>query len=283
MLHRFSRTELLTGHEGFKKLEDSCVAIFGLGGVGSYAAEAFARAGVGKLVLVDFDLICATNTNRQLHAMIGTIGKAKTEVMAERFKKINPKVEVVAHQTFYNAERADDLLSAEYDYVVDAIDNVTAKLNLIGECHERGIPVISAMGAASKMDPTQLKVADISKTHTCPFARDIRKELGRKYGIKRGVKVVFSTEPAITPDQEVASCEIKCICPATKPSGVNDCEAKKQINGTMSYLPPMFGMMMAGVAIQDLLATTPRKWGGQVPEDMELRTVEELVGHVCGH
>lgn len=263
MLHRFSRTELLTGKEGFQKLEDSCVAVFGLGGVGSYAAEALARSAVGKLVLVDYDLVCLTNVNRQLHAMIGTIGKPKTEVMAERIKKINPKVEVVVHQKFYSAQTAEELITDEYDFVVDCIDNVTAKLHLMATAHERGLPVISAMGAASKMDPTALKLADIADTHTCPFARDIRRDLRRKYGIERGILTVFSTESAVCPDAEIAADEVKCICPSTKPQGLNDCEAKSQINGTMAYIPSMFGLMMAGTVVRQLLEGEPRKRGQQ--------------------
>ncbi|HEY9722332.1 MAG TPA: tRNA threonylcarbamoyladenosine dehydratase [Oscillatoriaceae cyanobacterium] len=259
MLHRFSRTELLTGREGFRKLEDSCVAVFGLGGVGSYAAEALARSGVGKLVLVDFDLVCTTNVNRQLHAMIGTIGKPKTEVMAERFKKISPRMQIEVHQKFYNTGTSDELLSDEYDYVIDAIDNVTAKLHLIASCVQRGLPVISAMGAANKMDPTKLLLADISETHTCAFARDVRKELRRKYEIQSGVRVVFSTELPVKPDLEVAADEVTCICSKNKPGGLNDCDAKNQINGTMSYIPSMFGLMMAGSVVQELLAGEPRK------------------------
>lgn len=258
MLHRFSRLELLVGQDGFQQLKDARVAVFGLGGVGSYAAEALARAAVGELTIVDYDLICTTNVNRQLHAMIGTIGKPKAEVMAERLRKINPHGKVVAHQTFYNADRADDLLPADpalpYDYVLDCIDNVTAKLHLIATAHRRGMPVISAMGAANKMDPTRIKVGDISQTQTCALARDVRKWLRVKYGIERGVKAVWSSEKPLRPDVTVASCETKCICPPTHLKGVNDCEQKSQINGTISYMPSMFGLMMAGVVCQDLLA-----------------------------
>ncbi|MEB3197633.1 MAG: tRNA threonylcarbamoyladenosine dehydratase [Candidatus Sericytochromatia bacterium] len=261
MLHRFSRLELLVGREGYARLKDARVAVFGLGGVGSYAAEALARAAVGELTIVDFDLVCATNVNRQLHAMIGTIGKPKSEVMAERIKKINPHGKVIAHQTFYNAERAEDLLAGPdgrgYDYVLDCIDNVTAKLHLIATAHGRGMPVIAAMGAASKLDPTRIKVGDISETQTCSLARDVRKELRRKYGITSGIKAVWSSEKPITPAPEVADCTVKCICPPTHEKGVNDCELKNQINGTISYMPAMFGLMMAGVALQDLLAGTP--------------------------
>lgn len=264
MLHRFSRTELLVGKDGYSKLTDSCVAVFGLGGVGSFAAEALARAAVGKLVLVDYDLVCLTNVNRQLHAMTGVIGKPKTEVMAERLKKINPKLEIVVHQKFYSAQSAEELLAEDYDYVVDAIDNVTAKLHLIATAHQRGLKVISAMGAANKLDPTQIRVADISETYNCPFARDVRKELRKKYDIVSGVQTVFSTETKICPDAEVAADPVKCICPPQKPQGLNDCDTKVQLNGTISYIPSMFGLMMAGVVVQTLLAGEPKKRVGEL-------------------
>ncbi len=255
MLHRFSRLELLVGQEGYQQLKDARVAVFGLGGVGSYAAEALARAAVGELTIVDYDLVCATNVNRQLHAMIGTIGKPKAEVMAERLRKINPHGRVIAHQTFYNADRADDLLvEGAYDYVLDCIDNVTAKLHLIATAHQRGMRVISAMGAANKLDPTKIKVGDIAQTQTCALARDVRKWLRVKYGIERGIKAVWSSEKPRHPDAVVAACEVKCICPPTHLKGVNDCEQKSQINGTISYMPSMFGLMMSGVVCQDLLA-----------------------------
>jgi tRNA A37 threonylcarbamoyladenosine dehydratase len=269
MLHRFSRTELLIGSVGLKKLQDSTVAIFGLGGVGSFTAEALARASVGKLVLVDYDLVCLTNVNRQLHAMIGTIGKPKVEVMAERIKKINPKVELVTHQSFYSAKLEDELLASDYDYVVDAIDNVTAKLHLIASAHKRGLKVISAMGAANKLDPTAIRIADISETHTCALARDVRKELRKKYEIEQGVQTVFSVERPNCIDEEVAADETKCICPPQKMQGVNDCEVKSQINGTISYMPAMFGMMMGGRVVQDLLAGEPKKWA-QATEKVEV-------------
>jgi tRNA A37 threonylcarbamoyladenosine dehydratase len=278
MLHRFSRTELLVGKAGYLRLKDSCVAVFGLGGVGSFAAEALARSAVGKLVLVDYDLVCATNVNRQIHAMVGTIGKPKTEVLAERFKRINPNVQIECHQTFYNADTSPYLLADEYDYVLDCIDNVTAKLHLIAHAHRMGLPIISAMGAASKMDPTAIKVADISETHTCTFAKDVRRELRKKYGIESGITTVFSTEHPIKPDAEVASCEVKCICPPTHMKGVNDCEMKSQINGTMSYLPPMFGMMMAGTVIQQLIHMEPKKLVAREVVADEV-VVDE---HVCG-
>jgi tRNA threonylcarbamoyladenosine dehydratase len=192
-LHRFSRTELLIGSAGLNQLKRSTVAIFGLGGVGSYAAEALCRAGVGRLILIDFDDICLTNVNRQLHAMDGTVGKAKVEVMAQRLRLINPEAEIVPYQDFYAAENSDFLLADPYDYVVDAIDHITSKLHLIRTCRQRNIPIISSMGAAAKLDPTQIMVADISQTNKCRMARSVRKLL-KKQGIAQGVKVVFSTE-----------------------------------------------------------------------------------------
>ncbi len=156
-LHRFSRTELLVGTQGLSKLKDSSVAVFGLGGVGSFAAEALCRSGIGKLLLVDFDDICLTNVNRQLHAMDGTVGKSKVQVMAERLKLINPQAEIIPFKDFYAAENSDFLLAGGYDYVVDAIDHFTSKLHLIQTCMERGISIISSMGAAAKLDPTQIK------------------------------------------------------------------------------------------------------------------------------
>lgn len=257
MLHRFSRTELLVGQAGFARLKDARVAVFGIGGVGSYAVEALARAGVGHLTLVDFDLVCTTNVNRQLHAMNGTIGQPKVAVMADRVKRIHPQAKVRTEQVFYEASQAEALLDEPYDYVLDCIDNVTAKISLLAEAHKRGLRVISAMGAANKLDPTQLRLVDISKTQTCPFARDVRVWLRKKHGITTGIPVVYSTEKAHKPDPLVAADPVKCICPNTKQEGVNDCEAKLQLNGTISYMPAMFGLMMAGHAIQALVAEAP--------------------------
>jgi tRNA A37 threonylcarbamoyladenosine dehydratase len=176
-LHRFSRNELLIGQEGVRKLRDATVAVFGLGGVGGYAAEALCRAGIGRIIIVDFDDICLTNVNRQIHAMDGTIGRAKALVMAERMRLIDPQAEIIPYKDFYSAENSDFLLSTDYDYVVDAIDHITSKLHLIKSCRERGIPIVSSMGAAAKLDPTRIGVADISETHKCRMARSVRKLL----------------------------------------------------------------------------------------------------------
>ncbi|GAB7025182.1 tRNA threonylcarbamoyladenosine dehydratase [Geotalea toluenoxydans] len=250
-LHRFSRTELLVGPQGLAKLKESSVAVFGLGGVGSYAAEALCRAGIGKLVLVDFDDICLTNVNRQLHAMDGTVGKAKATVMAERLRLINPEAEIIPFKDFYTAENSDFLLASGYDYVVDAIDHFTSKLHLIVTCRERQIPIISSMGAAAKLDPTQVKVADIAETHKCRMARSMRKLL-RKKGIPKGVQVVYSTEEYREPEVKDGGCKGNCICP-NKDNQQFSCEHRRVILGSISYIPSIFGLTMAGVVVNSLL------------------------------
>jgi tRNA threonylcarbamoyladenosine dehydratase len=252
-LHRFSRTELLIGPEGLNKLKDSTVAIFGLGGVGSYAAEALCRAGIGRLVIVDFDDICLTNVNRQLHAMDGTVGKAKADVMAQRMRQISPEAEIVAHRAFYAAENSELLLADEYDYVVDAIDHITSKLHLIRTCKERNIPIISSMGAASKLDPTLIKVADIAETTKCRMARSVRKLL-KKQGIEKGVKVVYSTEEYREPAVKDGGCKGDCICP-NKDDQRFSCEHRRVILGSVSFIPSIFGLTMAGVVVNDILAS----------------------------
>ena len=254
--HRFSRTELLIGTEGLNKLRKSTVAVFGLGGVGSFAAEALCRAGIGRMVLVDFDDICLTNVNRQIHAMDGTVGKAKAQVMAERLRLINPDAEIIPLKDFYAAENSNFLLSADYDYTVDAIDHITSKLHLIKSCRERDIPIISSMGAAAKLDPTLIRVADISETHKCRMARSVRKLL-KKQGIDRDVKVVFSTEEYHEQDTREGGCRGNCICP-NKEDQRFSCEHRRVILGSVSFIPSIFGLTMAGVVVNDLL-TEQRK------------------------
>lgn len=250
-LHRFSRTELLIGREGLDRLRGASVAVFGLGGVGSYAAEALCRAGIGRLVLVDFDDICLTNVNRQLHALDGTVGQVKVQVVAERLRAINPDADVIAHRDFYDAETSRYLLADGHDYVLDAIDHFTSKLHLIGSCREREIPIISSMGAAAKLDPTKIEVADISATHTCRMARAVRKLL-RQRGIESGVKVVFSTEGYREQLQTSGGCRDDCICPNRENQRFS-CEHRRVILGSISYVPAIVGLTMAGVAVNDLL------------------------------
>lgn len=251
-LHRFSRTEILVGTAGLERLKNSSVAVIGLGGVGAYAAEALCRAGVGRLALIDFDDICLTNINRQLHAMDGTVGRSKAHVVAERLSLINPSAEIVPYKDFYGEENSDYLLSPGYDYVVDAIDHFTSKLHLIKSCLERQLPIISSMGAAAKLDPTRIKVADIADTYACRMARSMRKLL-KKQGIKSGVKVVFSTEEYRQPAMKDAGCNGDCICP-NKDEQQFSCEHRRVILGSISYLPGIFGLTMAGVVVNDLLA-----------------------------
>lgn len=254
-LHRFSRTEILVGPEGLEKLRHSRVAVFGLGGVGSYAAEALARAGVGKLTLVDFDDICLTNVNRQLHALDDTVGKGKSAVMAERLRQINPAAEIVPCRDFYSAETSDYLLAGPYDFVLDAIDHFTSKIHLIKNCRQREIPIISSMGAAMKLDPTQVRVGDISETHTCRMARSVRKLL-RHEGITSGVLVVYSTEEFREPKVADAGCRGNCICP-NKDDQIFSCEHRRVILGSISYLPSIFGLTMAGMVVKILIENRP--------------------------
>ncbi len=251
-LHRFSRTELLIGTEGLAKLKESSVAVFGLGGVGGFAAEALCRAGVGRLIIVDFDDICLTNVNRQIHAMDGTVGRAKTQVMADRMRLISPDADIIPYKDFYSAENSDFFFSQKSDYVVDAIDHITSKLHLIKSCREREVPIISSMGAAAKLDPTAIQVADIAKTHTCRMARSVRKLL-KKQGIARGVKVVFSTEESREQKITDGGCGVSCICP-NRNDQIFSCEHRRIILGSISYIPAIFGLTMAGVVVNDLLA-----------------------------
>jgi len=252
MLHRFSRTELLLGSDGLDKLRNSYVMICGIGGVGSYAAEALGRAGVGRISLVDFDDICLTNCNRQIHALTSSVGKSKVDAMAERLRDINPQAEIIPRHEFFSRDSADSLLTPKPDYVLDAIDHFTAKAALITYCRQHDIPVISSMGAANKLDPTKILVADLSETSKCRMARSMRKIL-RASGITSGVQVVYSTEehrelnPAST-----SACGADCICP-NRGTQQFSCEHRRVILGSISYLPSIFGLTMAGVVINRLL------------------------------
>jgi tRNA A37 threonylcarbamoyladenosine dehydratase len=250
--HRFSRTELLIGPPGLEKLKKSKVAVFGLGGVGGYAAEALCRSGIGRITIVDFDDVCLTNINRQIHAMTGTVGKSKALLMAERMRQINPDADITPCKDFYSAENSEFLLSSDYDYVLDAIDHITSKLHLIKSCRQKGLPIISSMGAAAKLDPTRIRVADISETHKCRMARIVRKLLKRD-GIEKGIKVVFSTEEYREQAGFDNICRENCICPG-KDEEVFSCRHRRVILGSSSFIPGIFGLTMAGVVINDLLA-----------------------------
>lgn len=249
MLHEFSRTELLIGKDALSKLKNSRVAIFGIGGVGSFVAEGLVRSGVGKFVLIDDDLICLTNINRQLHATRKTIGKAKVEVMRDRILEINPKAEVIAIKKFYMPDCAMEIIRGDEDYIVDAIDTVTAKIDLIVNAKKLNIPIISAMGAGNKLDPTRFEVTDIYKTSICPLAKVMRREL-RKRGID-SLKVVYSKEEPTKPDEtEENSCRTGCVCPK---GTERKCTVRRQVPGSISFVPSVAGLIIAGEVIKDLI------------------------------
>lgn len=248
MLNQFSRTELMFGKDAMEVLKKSRVAVFGIGGVGGYTAEALARSGVGNIDLIDDDKVCLTNINRQIIATRKTVGKFKVDVMKERILEINPDAIVTTHQCFYLADTADRFDFTEYDYIVDAIDTVSAKIEMILRAQDKKIPIISCMGAGNKLDPTRFEVTDIYKTSICPLAKVMRKELKAR-GIKK-LKVVYSQEPARKPLDDMAiSCKSNCICP---PGAVRKCTERRQIPGSNAFVPSVAGLIIAGEVIKDL-------------------------------
>ncbi len=247
-MNQFSRTELLLGKEGMEQLSAASVAVFGIGGVGSYCVEALVRSGIGRIDLIDDDKVCLTNINRQLIATRKTVGKDKVAVMRERMLEINPKVQGQDFALFYTVENADSFDLSPYDYVVDAIDTVSAKLKLVEKANAAGIKIISCMGAGNKLDPTRFEVADIFDTSVCPLARVMRTEL-RKRGIP-SLKVVYSKEPAREPiETEETSCKHHCICP---PETKRTCTIRRQVPGSISFVPAVAGLIVAGEVIKDL-------------------------------
>ena len=250
MLTQFSRTELLFGKEAMDKLAGSKVAVFGIGGVGGYVCEALVRSGVGAFDLIDDDKVCLTNLNRQIIATRSTVGKYKTDVMRDRMIDINPYVEVEVHKCFFLPENADDFPWDSYDYVVDAVDTVTAKIALVMKCKEKNIPIISSMGAGNKLDASAFRVADIYKTKVCPLAKVMRREL-KKRGVKK-LKVVYSEEKPIRPVEDMAiSCRSHCICP---PGATHKCTERRDIPGSVAFVPSVVGLIIAGEVIKDLTA-----------------------------
>lgn len=244
MLHQFSRTELAIGPEGLDVMRNSCVAVLGIGGVGSIAAEALARTGVGRLILIDKDVVDITNINRQVHALMSTVGQPKADLMRDRILQINPECDVTSLRMFYTEETYEQLFAYPLDYVIDASDTISYKIHLIKQCLERKIPVISSMGAANKMDPSKFQVADISKTTMDPLARVIRHKL-RKEGIKKGVKVVFSTEQPIKPREDVT----QRIVPDNAPE-IRKAQLPPASN---AFVPPVAGLIAVSVVVKDLL------------------------------
>lgn len=248
MLNQFSRTELLFGKEAMEKLNQSRVAIFGIGGVGGYTVEALARSGIGTFDLFDDDKVCLTNINRQIIATRKTVGKYKVEVMKDRILEINPKAIVNMHQTFYTPEVAEQYDFSEYSYIVDAIDTVTGKIELVLRAKQSNVPIISCMGAGNKLDPTKFEVTDIYKTSVCPLAKVMRKEL-RARGIEK-LKVVYSKELPTKPIEDMSiSCRSHCICP---PDVQRKCTDKRQIPGSNAFVPSVAGLIIAGEVIKDL-------------------------------
>lgn len=249
MQNEFSRTQLLLGEEAMEKLRNSTVAIFGIGGVGTYVAEALARCGIGSFALFDDDEVCITNINRQLIATRKTIGKKKVEIMAERILDINPKVKVKTHQVFYMPDNADEYDLTKYDYIVDAIDTVTAKIELIVRAKAKNIPIISSMGAGNKLNPTELEVDDIYKTSVDPLAKVMRHEL-KKRGIK-SLKVVYSKEKPITQMAEDDVCTDNC-------AGTSENETKykgrRAVPGSVSFVPSVAGLIIASEVVKDIIA-----------------------------
>ena len=248
VLNQFSRTELLLGHEGMEKLSKARVAVFGIGGVGGYTVEALARSGVGTLDLIDDDKVCLTNINRQIIATRKTVGQYKVDVAEERVHDINPDAVVHTYKMFYTPETASQFDFTQYDYVVDAIDTVTGKIELVEQAIRAGTPIISCMGAGNKLNAAAFEVSDIYKTSFCPLARVMRYELRRR-GIRK-LKVVYSREQAMTPIDDMAtSCRQNCICP---PGTARKCTQRRQVPGSTAFVPAVAGLIAAGEVVKDL-------------------------------
>lgn len=263
-MHPFHRTELIVGRKGWARLQRARVLVVGLGGVGSYAAEAIARAGVGTIGLVDFDDVCVTNLNRQLHAFRRTVGLPKSELMEQRMRAINPRAEVLSWYKFFEESTSQEILEPGWDWVIDCIDNVTAKLHLLQTVPSETTRVVTALGAGSKMDPTRVQVTPLDKTRIDPLARVIRKELRRRDADLSAITAVWSDERPVVLDNDVADA-FRCICPG----GDNDhhsCSDRNLIQGTVSFLPSMFGLMAAGVVVNAVAGTPLQGTAGLVAE-----------------
>lgn len=263
-LHRrFDRMGRLVGDDNMRRLHRSHVMVVGVGGVGSFAAEALARSGVGTITLIDFDRVCVTNSNRQLHAMKGTIGKPKAEVLAERLRLINPQADIRVQVVFYTAINSERLLQERPDFVVDAIDNLTSKCHLIATCKQQGIPCVSSMGASGRMDPTAITIDDLARTKVCQMADEVRRILRQKYDFPKekgdfGVTAVYSREQALLP-VELHYDEgngFRCVCPGGK-NDMHSCEDRRLIYGTAGFVTGSFGLAAASVVIRALTEVQP--------------------------
>ena len=244
-MHSLIRTELLIGESGIKKLKNSKVIVFGVGGVGSFALEALTRAGIGEIHFVDDDVVALSNLNRQLVATTSTIGELKIDVIKKRIKDINPEIKVKGFKTFYTKETANNINLKEYDYIIDAIDTITSKILLVENAEKTNTPIICSMGTGNKMDPSKFEVDDIYKTSVCPLAKVMRYEL-RKRGIKK-LKVVYSKEKPLKPaiSEELNS--------PLKSNGVRILKKKRQIPGSISFVPPVSGFILASQVVKDIL------------------------------
>lgn len=248
MLNQFSRTELLLGTDAMERLKNAHVAVFGIGGVGGYTVEALVRSGIGAIDIIDDDKVCLTNINRQIYATLKTVGQYKADVAAQRIADINPSVRVGAFKTFYTPETSSQFDFSKYDYIVDAIDTVTGKIELVVNANKAKTPIISSMGAGNKLNPAAFEVADIYKTSVCPLARVMRYEL-KKRNIP-SLKVVYSKEKPITPkDDAPASCRTNCVCP---PGTQRKCTVRRQVPGSTSFVPSVVGLIIAGEVIKDI-------------------------------
>lgn len=266
MLNQFSRTELILGQRALATLATKRVAVFGVGGVGGNVVEALARSQIGEIDLIDDDLVCLTNINRQILATFDTVGKAKVDVAEERIHSISRKIVVHKHRCFYLPDDHGDIDFSKFDYVVDALDTVSAKLDIICEAKKRGIPVISALGCGNRVDPTKLKICDIYQTEGDPLARVVRREL-RKRGVK-DLKVVYSTELPIRPREEdtANSCLYHCVCP---PGTKRKCTDRRDIPGSTAFVPPVAGILIAYAVCMDLTSWNRDNRGPVSEETLE--------------
>jgi tRNA A37 threonylcarbamoyladenosine dehydratase len=261
--YRLDRTRRLLGDEALNRLRHSHLAVIGLGGVGSYAVEGLARSGVGALTLIDFDTVCITNFNRQLQAVSGAIGRAKSELMAERVHAINPDCQVTAVCDFFNRETAPRLFNPAWDGIIDCIDNVTAKIHLLASGSRNGVPVITCLGASAKLDPTRVRIAPLAATHTDRLGRALRKFLRRRYRITDAeiarITAVFSDEPTLwpQPDRPGMMCGKECVCPNAD-NGRHTCSQRHIIHGSVVFVTAVFGMVAAGEAVRHILRDPPQ-------------------------
>jgi tRNA A37 threonylcarbamoyladenosine dehydratase len=261
--YRLDRTQRLLGIDALNRIRQSHLAVIGLGGVGSYTVEGLARTGIGALTLIDFDTVCVTNFNRQLHAVSGAIGRAKAELMAERVRAINPDCQVTALCDFFNRETAPRLFNPAWDGVIDCIDNVTAKIHLLATCCRNGVPVISCLGASAKLDPTRVRTAPLAATHTDRLGRALRKFLRRRYRVTEAemdrITAVFSDEPTVWPqtDPQGLICGDTCVCPNAD-NGRHTCSQRHIIHGSVVFVTAVFGMVAAGEAVRQVLHDPPR-------------------------